>query len=251
MAAHLALEEGTKKEHCIKLESARDWEDVDWSLRCFTTVIIDDIFGGISLDHERLKEWKTVLNDIEQCAKKKELRVIITSRRYIKEEAKYEMDKITMFYETVVFTVHLDSRDLSSDEMNHILTAILKRNGIDKKAVDVDMCVTEARGAFDFKSGEREDCVFGFPECAVLVATRTLICHGSNFFKSPEFHFKTYIEQLYKPTETDQFYKFIALVAVWAENNRTICKIHRMCHHIFKKLPIALESLLTTSLLKL
>jgi len=71
MAAHLALEGGTKKENCIKLESVRDWKDVDWSLRCFNTVIIDDIFGGISLDNKRLREWKTVLNDIEQRATKK------------------------------------------------------------------------------------------------------------------------------------------------------------------------------------
>ena len=222
MAAHLALEGGTEKENCIKLESVRDWEDVDWSLRCFTTVIKDDIFGGISLDDERLREWKTVLNDIEQCAKKKELRVIITSRHYIKEEAKYEMYKIRMLDETAVYTVHLDSRNLSSDEMNHILTAILERSGIDKTDVDVDMCVTEARGAFNFKSREREDCVFGFPECSALFARKTLISHGSEFFKSPEFHFKAYIEQLYKSKESDQFYKFIALVAVWAEKNHTI-----------------------------
>jgi len=45
MAANLALEGGTKQEHCVKLECASDWKDVDWSLRCFTTVIIDDIFG--------------------------------------------------------------------------------------------------------------------------------------------------------------------------------------------------------------
>ena len=107
MAAHLALEGGTKKENCIKLESVRDWKDVNWSLRCFTTVIIDDIFGGISLDHERLREWKTVLNDIEQRATNKELRVIITSRHNIIEEAKGEMDKITMFHETG-YTVRLD-----------------------------------------------------------------------------------------------------------------------------------------------
>jgi len=33
---------------------------------------------------------------------------------------------------------------------------------------------------------------------------------------------KAYIQQLYKPKESDQFYKFIALVAVWAEQNQTI-----------------------------
>jgi len=185
MAAHLALEGGTEKENCIKLESVRDWEDVDWSLRCFTTVIKDDIFGGISLDDERLREWKTVLNDIEQCAKKKELRVIITSRRYIKEEVKYEMDQIRMFHKTAGYTVQLDSRNLSTDEMNHILTAILKRNGIDQIDVNVNMCVTEARGAFNFSSHERKDCVFGFPECAVLFATKSLLRHGSDFFKVP------------------------------------------------------------------
>jgi len=225
MAAHLALDVCTRKENCIKLESARDWADVNWSLRYFTTVIIDDIFGGISLDHERLREWKTVLNDIVQIANDNELKVIITSRHYIKEEARYEMDKITMFNDSAGYTVHLDSRDLSSDEMKQILDIIIKRNGIDGNDVDVDMCVTKARGAFNFKLGEREDSVFGFPECAVLFATETLKSHGSDFFKSPEYHFKAYIEQLYNPKETYQFYKFIALVAVWAEKEHTIKEI--------------------------
>jgi len=224
MAAHLALAGGTKKENCMKLESVRDWQDVDWSLRCFTTVIIDDIFGGISLDHDRLREWKTVLNDIEQRATNKQLRVIITTRRYIIEEARYEMDKITMFHDTAGFIVHLDSRDLSSEEMKRILSSVLERNGMDETDVDVDICVTKARGepTYWFRSDERQDCVFGFPECAMLFATDTLIRHGSEFFKSPELHFKSYIEQLYKPKETEQFYKFIALVALWAKQNHTI-----------------------------
>ena len=64
MAVHLALEGGVKPENCIKLECSRDWEQVNWSLRCFTTVIIDDIFGGVSLDNVRLTDWKRVLNDI-------------------------------------------------------------------------------------------------------------------------------------------------------------------------------------------
>jgi len=46
--------------------------------------------------------------------------------------------------------------------------------------------------------------------------------HGSDFFKSPEYHFKSYIEQLCKPKESNQFYKLIALVAVWAERNHTV-----------------------------
>ena len=177
MAANLALEGGVRPENCVKLESARDWEDVNWSLRCFSTVIIDDIFGGVSLDHERLSDWKRVLNDIEQRAKDNELQVIVTSRRYIIEEAKEDMDKITMFNNN---NVHLDSRYLTANEMKQILNAILERNGI-QEDVNLNDCVAKARGVFNF---------FGFPECAVLFATETLITRGPDFFKRPECHFK-------------------------------------------------------------
>jgi len=218
MAANLALEGGVRPENCVKLESARDWEDVNWFLRCFTTVIIDDIFGGVSLDHERLKDWKRVLNDIEQRAKEKELKVIFTSRRYIIEEAKEDMDKITMFNKN---NVHLDSRYLTANEMKQILNAILERNDV-KEDVDLDDCVAKARGVFNFHLGEREEIVFGFPECAVLFATETLIIHGPDFFKRPERHFKGYIEQLYKSKDIEQFYKFVALVVVWAQKDQKI-----------------------------
>jgi len=218
IAANLALDGGTRPENCVKLESARDWEDVNWSLRCFSTVIIDDIFGGVSLDHERLSDWKRVLNDIEQRAKVKELKVIITSRRHIIEEANEDMDKITMFNKKMV---HLDSRYLTANEMKQILNAILERNDI-KEDVDLDDCVEKARGVINIRSGEREEIVFGFPECAVLFATETLMIHGPDFFKKPECHFKGYIEQLYKSKDNEQFYKFIALVVVWAQKDQKI-----------------------------
>jgi len=216
MAVHLALEGGVKPENCIKLECSRDWEDVNWSLRCFTNVIIDDIFGEVTLDDVRLTEWKRVLNDIEQRTQDKELKVIITSRHYIIEEANEDMDKITMFKKTAKNSVHLDSRNMSADEMKQILKATLNRNAVEDD-VDLDKCVYNARGVLTSPYGEQEN-VFGFPECAVLFATQTLISHGPDFFKSPEQHFKTYIEQVYKSKEIDQFYKFIALVAVWAHD---------------------------------
>ena len=229
MAANLALEGGAKREQCVKLECARDWEDVDWTLRCFTTVIIDDIFGGISLDHQRFKEWKNVLNDIEQFAKNKELKVIITSRHYITEEAREEMDKITMFTEKPDYTVHLDSTDLSSDEMKCILKAVLERSGteenMEKFGIDLDACVEKATGVFKTLPEQTSGSVFGFPECAVLFATGIWMeRHGSEFFGRPESHFKTYVEQLYKSTDTEQFYKFLSLVIIWSEKTQRIKK---------------------------
>ena len=220
MAANLAIEGGLKIENCVKLECARDWEDVNWSLRCFTTVIIDDIFGGLSLDQKRLENWKTVLSQMEQRAKDRELKVIITSRHYILEEANEDMDKVTMF-KNAELTVHLNSRQMPATEFRQILKATLERKQINEH-VDLDACVKNAIGVYNPKSGEREQCVAGFPECAALFATTDFISQGSDFFKRPERHFKEYIKQLYKSKDKDQFYKFIALVTVWANQNHTI-----------------------------
>jgi len=227
MAANLALEGGAKRENCVKLECASDWKDVDWSLRCFTTVIIDDIFGGRSLDHELLKDWKSVLNDIELFTKDKELKVIITSRHYITKDAREVLDNITMFTETSGYTTHLQSTDLSIDEMKCILKAVLRRSGTEenmkKFEIELDECVAKTIGLYNGISGRTSDTVFGFPECAVLFATGSLMeRHGSEFFGSPESHFKTYVEQLYKPRHAEQFYKFLTLVIIWSEKTQTI-----------------------------
>ena len=47
-------------------------------------------------------------------------------------------------------------------------------------------------------------------------------CLGSEFFERPESHFKTYVEQLYKSRDTEQFYKFLSLVIIWSEKTQTI-----------------------------
>jgi len=229
MAANLALEGGAKRENCVKLECASDWKDVDWSLRCFTTVIIDDIFGGRSLDHELLKDWKSVLNDIELFAKEKDIKFIITSRQYITKEAREMLDNITMFSETSGYTVHLESSDLSSDEMKCILKGVLERSGTEenmkKFGIKLNECVEKTKGLYDRLSGRTSGTVFGFPECAVLFATGALMeRHGSQFFGSPESHFKTYVEQLYKSGDEEQFYKFLSLVIIWSEKTQTIKK---------------------------
>jgi len=229
MAAILALEDGAKRENCVKLVCAGDWKDVDWSLRCFSTVIIDDIFGGRSLDHELLKDWKIVLNDIEQFAKDKYLNVIITSRQYITKEAREMLDNITMFRETSENIIHLESSSLSADEMKCILKAVLERSGtvknMKKFGIKLGDCVKKTKGLYSRLLGQISGTVFGFPECAVLFASGSLMeRHGSKFFKRPESHFKTYVQQLYKSGDTEQFYKFLSLVIIWSEKTQTIKK---------------------------
>ncbi|WAR03953.1 hypothetical protein MAR_010511 [Mya arenaria] len=91
MAAKLALAEGTKPENCLKLQHARDWRKIDWSLKLFNTVIVDDMFGGDVLDQNLIADWKLYLPEMERAALQNRLRIIITTRHYIKEEALEEM----------------------------------------------------------------------------------------------------------------------------------------------------------------
>ncbi|XP_052797531.1 uncharacterized protein LOC128229758 [Mya arenaria] len=225
MAAKLALADGTKPENCLKLQHARDWGKVDWSLKLFNTVIVDDIFGGGALNQKLLADWKPYLPDMERAAKQNRLRIIITTRHYIKEEALEEMDKLTMFDDKDGYVLLLSSKmHLSFNEKKEILMSRAKKNKsedmIDTYRIRYEDCVRKAEGVMNLQEGQSEDLVFGFPQCATLfVRSEALMKLGSVFFSKPEIHFKTYIDQLYKGKDEEQFHKFLALVAVWAEQN--------------------------------
>ncbi|XP_052797535.1 uncharacterized protein LOC128229760 isoform X2 [Mya arenaria] len=231
MAARLALADGTKPENCLKLEHAGDWRKVDWSLKLFNTVIVDDIFGEGALNQTLVADWKPYLSEMERAAKQKRLRIIITTRHYIKEEALEVMDKLNVFNDKEGCVLLLSSsRYLSSNEKKEILMSRAKKNQsedmIDTYNIEYEDCVRKAEGVMKMQEGQREDLVFGFPQCATFfVRSEALIRHGSVFFSKPEIHFKTYIEQLYRGKDEEQFHKFLALVALWAKPNMKMKEI--------------------------
>jgi len=159
--------------------------------------------------------------------RKKDIKIIITSRHHISKEAREVLDSITIFTETSDNLIHLESSSLSSDEMKCILKAVLERSGteenLEKLGIDLDDCVKKTKGLYNRLLVQTIGTVFGFPECAVLFASGSLMeHHGSEFFERPESHFKTYIEQLYNSRDTEQFYKFLSLVIIWSEKTQTI-----------------------------
>ncbi|XP_052797543.1 uncharacterized protein LOC128229764 [Mya arenaria] len=225
MAARLALADGTKPENCLKLDRAGDWRKVDWSLKLFNTVIVDDIFGGGTLNQKLLADWEPYLPEMERAAKQKRLRIIITTRHYIKEEALEEMGNRTVFNDKEGCVLLLSSsRFLPFNEKKDILISRAKKNNsydkIDNYRIKYEDCVRKAEGDINLQEGQTDGHVFGFPQCATLfVQSEALIKLGSDFFSKPEIHFKTYIDQLYKGKDEEQFYKFLAFVAVWAKQN--------------------------------
>jgi len=220
IAAKLALAVNGDRKQCVQLTSPNQWATVNWGLGLFTTVIIDDIFGDVSLDHELVSKWKQYLPDIERLANSKELKFIITTRTYIMKEARQSIttNTVSMFNENSRCVVQLESAKLEAKEMEDILSAVLARknmsNKLQKHNIQISDCVDEAR--------RTAHCVIGFPQCCALFANKELIKYGSKFFLRPESLFKEYVQQLYNPWNPKQFYKFVTLVAVWAEETQTI-----------------------------
>ncbi|KAH3890460.1 uncharacterized protein LOC127851796 [Dreissena polymorpha] len=209
MAAYLALKI-SEPEKCLKLENACDWRKIDWSLKQFNTVIIDDIFGVGALNTTYLADWKMYLPEIERAAKMNQLNVIITYRHYIKE---YDLHSDSIFKDREGNIVQLCSVDLTNEEKKNILISRVKRTNNEdlflRNHVDIDECVMMYKGTMN---RHIDTTVIGFPQCANLFVQRdTMIKLGARFFENPVAH---YIKQMYNEKNFDLF---LALVIVWAE----------------------------------
>ncbi|KAH3806060.1 hypothetical protein DPMN_134373 [Dreissena polymorpha] len=220
MVAYLALKR-SKPENIVQLSHASDWRKIDLTMKLFSTVIIDDIFGAGALDISLLSEWKRYLREIVQAATEKRLDVIITSRHYIKEQALDYLNDISIFKDEEGYIVHLASNDLTYNEKREILLLRAKRYASEDMLkgyhVDIDSCVLTSKSN-SFKIDKTDNFAFGFPQCSNLfVQNEKMIKLGPLFFEKPEAYFKTCIEQLYNVKDDDIFHKFLALVIVWAE----------------------------------
>jgi ankyrin repeat protein len=214
MAARLALNVSHSPRNCLKLVTPSDWRKIDLSLKLFDTIIIDDIFGAGALDQKLVGDWRYHLNEIERAAKKKAVRVIITSRHNIYEESKKELGALPMFKKALLLT----SSELTSDEKTKILKMQLARN--DKYLED--KTIHECVKATEWSTDEVNDFLFGFPECAsMFVRNNAILDKGVSFFKKPAQFIRNYLEILYKGNEQK---KFLALVAVWASDNKKISR---------------------------
>ena len=227
MACKLALDKSQSR-NCLILKNPSDWRRVDWSLKIFDTIIIDDIFGSGSLDQLRLAGWKPYLSEIETEAKNKRLKVIITTRNYILEECSEDLDaKLTMFKTANKdgAVVLLTSKDLTVEERGNILKSQADRNDKDIPAMELHDIAKSSTNT-DFYSSmfeSQENFAFGFPECAsMFIRNNDIYVLGADFFKNPASLFKKYLEDVYHGSNSENTEKFLALVAVWASDSKHI-----------------------------
>lgn len=240
MAYKLALEE-TDSRRCIILKQHSDWRTVDWTLHLFDTVIIDNIFGEGSLNHTLFSGWKPFLPEIELAAKDNRLRFIITTRHYILEECRESLSSVWAEHRSSELgeadesevtdgtVILLSSTDLTYNECKDIIEAQAKlhnRTISDQESSDLVTAWTEnSRGYFMLSQIMHRNFAFGFPECASMFVRNEDLFHlQTMFFRKPTALFKKYVEDLYRSRDIEMQNKFLALVLIWAKEEKYILK---------------------------
>ena len=135
-------------------------------------VIIDDIFGRMSVDERKVSEWTSLFDMIQNIVSHREgdLVVVCSCRKYVYMDVKTKLSRFSLFQESYLI-------DMTSDKVG--LTTVEKKTIWDKYAngywVDIDTpkCIKDG-----FSNPH------GFPHCVELFCTDfNLQKQGECFFR--------------------------------------------------------------------
>ncbi|XP_053376200.1 uncharacterized protein LOC128547425 [Mercenaria mercenaria] len=241
MASKL-ISETVQPDRCLKLRDWSDWKHVDLSKNLFDTIFIDDMFGAGILDDKLLKGWSLVIPDIEKALQKKKVKVIITSRHYILEEAKETLSHFSLFKKENM--VVLSSCYLTEAEKTKMLEAHLRNTSKHFDIRLIKKCIISYNVTFEqlqiryrenvenmsslqeldkkipFFELERIPVMIGFPETASLFSRNDqLFQQNSDFFRKPVTFFKSCMEDLFRKRK-----HFLALILIWARPEHALKK---------------------------
>ena len=214
MAYHLSLKYHKEGFEHVELHFAKDWKDyVDGTSgkgkgrKQF--VIIDDIFGRMSVDERKLSEWTSLFYLIQNIVvnRQGDLIVVCTCRKYVYMDAsaRTKLSRFSIFLPSYLV-------DMSSDCMR--LNTVEKKTIWDKYAeeysvnMDTPKCIKE-----DFSNPH------GFPHCVELFCTDFYLQQqGEGFFDNP---MQCVAEQItYFMKNPDERLKYCVLLMVLLRDNK-------------------------------
>lgn len=215
MATRLALTV-SKPSRCLVLQEPSNWLYVDLSLNLIETIIIDDLYGNISLKQKSVAEWAEKLKDIHKASKERGIYVIITCVTYIFKQSDEELWTIKHVLDNdEIFICQLSSSKLSRTERIGILKAHAKKCSRNLSESMILECVVQS-------SGPGEAFVSGYPQQAAEFCSKDpLYKLKSEYFKAPMHNVMKYLKDMYVRGSCDEDrLKFLALVLVWAKKER-------------------------------
>ena len=180
MAAHLLLQYKDKGYESVVVLNPQDWKVLVEGIKGKRQyVMIDDMFGGLSVDEIKVKEWLTMIDFMQRVVKERagQLIVVSTSRKYTFMDIKSRLE-FACFSNTSVLDLTAPEHDLSFDEKKMILLKYAEEYNIPADIVSDDI--------FYPVNADNLDSPHGFPHCVEMYCSdKFLRKQGEEFFENP------------------------------------------------------------------
>ena len=210
MAAHLSLKYCSKGYEHLELHFARDWKDwVDGGSGKYRGkkqfILIDDIFGRMSVDERKVSEWTSIFNLMQGVVRqsKGDLLVVCTSRKYVFMDVKTRLVHFTSFQRTSVVDLTLKKFALTLEDKSEMWKRYTQRYNV---TTSKPKCI----------SNENMVLPHGFPHCVELFATNIYLQNkGVSFFDDPMQYVCSEITNF---KENDRIKYYILLLVLFYNN---------------------------------
>ena len=210
MAAHLLLKYKEKRFEPLILTNADDWKGMvkgyeaeNRTHRQF--VMIDDMFGTMSLDDRKANEWISVLDIMHTVVKERKgsLIVICTSRTYIFKDVKAKLERFAIFQNTSMVDLTETKFALTTEEKLKIWSNYTAHYHIEST---VPFCVYS-----------NKILPHGFPQCVELYCSNAFSTQkGNHFFENP----MQYVRRELKNFKENDKMKYCSLLLILLNENR-------------------------------
>ena len=207
MAGHLSLKYNRIGYEYLELHFARDWKDwVDSDKGKKQFILIDDIFGRMSIDERKVSEWSSIIDLMQKVVQQRQgkLKVVCTSRKYVFEDVKTKLAQFASFQEPAVIDITQSGFALTKDEKLQIWDAYEEKFG-----------KTISRSFLDEET-EETTTPHGFPHCVDLYFSSPSLQNEEDFFDNP---MQCICNELVNFKDHDKF-KYCALLLVLLNGNK-------------------------------
>ena len=210
MAAHLMLKYMKKGFKLVFVTSPQDWKILveggnknKKEQRQF--VIIDDMFGSMCVDQQKVSEWVSFIDFMNRVVEKRKghLVVVCTSRKYIFNDVKTKIDKFSCFSNTSIVDMTSKELELTCSEKKDMWEKYTKEYSVESKAPS---CIYQ-----------NVPSPHGFPHCVELYCLNQFLRNqGVAFFENP---MKYICREIKNFLENDKI-KYCILLLILLNNNR-------------------------------
>ena len=220
MTAHLLLKYQNKGFDPVIVTNAQDWKAMvkgktDEKNTEKQFVMIDDMFGSMSVDERKVNEWVSMIEIMQRVVseRKGNLVVICTSRAHVFNDVKSKLKKFTCFQCTSFVDLTEEKHCLSTEEKQQIWTTYAEEHNVTSEPPS---CVNT-----------RVISPHGFPHCVELFCSNHFLREqGTVFFENPMEYVCREIQNF---KENDKIKYCLLLLILFNKNRLAESQLQQIC----------------------